>query len=597
MEELFVSAAHAAALQAMDPGGGLVRQVAAMRVGYAAAVEACARAAATVGAPEAHRAWHWMRGLRALRCFSVAARRWVREELVGVRDAARHWGDHDMPKSVRKALRAAAKRALLVLDVTRVTCACAVEAMGGGSPTVEALAADEDDVDALVQDTLLALHHSGLSAADATLREHYTCGHYVHSSTQHAMVGADTFVAPGHAAHMLLDLLARHAMPCGVQPYAHVALDTPSLDDYRAVCAGVGTTVSCLWWTGTAPRPAALCVDRFVLDTSLATVRQRVVLPGTPEALQRLTEPTADHEDELLTRDASFAHDERLALDDIAVHLAQGHRAPVAAFTSTRYTFVAPRAEVVVTLDCGVSFLALSGDWAAFRRALLGANDGEYIRYPHCVLSLQVMSHAPSWVKKLFRDPKVLHYAPRFSLHQASVAVGYGHTAYAVGLQNDAALARARLAELKRDEAQQRKAQRGKLMPLDIGYNLEEMREGRVLFMGNESRGDPKTYLTNERTAFSWMETATFLAFNALSLFAVDSQATRVGGLMSMIAAFSFAAYALFRWQWRQRALRQGRQLGPFVDRVGPVLAVAIMGTMLVGQVVVSNLLGTVIGQ
>jgi hypothetical protein len=129
---------------------------------------------------------------------------------------------------------------------------------------------------------------------------------------------------------------------------------------------------------------------------------------------------------------------------------------------------------------------------------------------------------------------------------------------------------------------------------LESGVSATEAEKGRVLFMSKGAASDPKVYMTLERTLFTWIGHGVFVGAAALSLFVLNTPATRYGGLAFFAIALILCAYPMIRWRLRLAALIHGTDnIVPFPDFLGPAVAVLLLVTMLGVVIVMTALFGS----
>ncbi|KAI9297342.1 vacuolar transporter chaperone 4 [Neoconidiobolus thromboides FSU 785] len=89
-------------------------------------------------------------------------------------------------------------------------------------------------------------------------------------------------------------------------------------------------------------------------------------------------------------------------------------------------------------------------------------------------------------------------------------------------------------------------------------------------------RVEPKVFFANERTFLSWLNFALVLGGLALGLLNFGDWVGQISGLIFTIIALLVMVYALFVFQWRAEKIRR-REPGPYDDRAGPILLVAVI--------------------
>lgn len=203
----------------------------------------------------------------------------------------------------------------------------------------------------------------------------------------------------------------------------------------------------------------------------------------------------------------------------------------------------------------------LDFDWIVFS----AQGGGAPREWPWAVLKVQRNLNAvPKWYNKVLDLPVVM-YSPNFSLQDV--------------LQERFA------PEVASEDVKRKRLEQG----LESSASADEALKGRVLHMAQDARTDPKVYMTLERTLFSWTNAAVFVGLTAISLFNLNTPATRYGGLVFFACAVVLALYPLVRWRVRLAALLgEDRDLRPFVDFVGPAVAIAVLVGMVVTVVVTS---------
>ncbi|KXN71568.1 hypothetical protein CONCODRAFT_38185, partial [Conidiobolus coronatus NRRL 28638] len=94
-------------------------------------------------------------------------------------------------------------------------------------------------------------------------------------------------------------------------------------------------------------------------------------------------------------------------------------------------------------------------------------------------------------------------------------------------------------------------------------------------------RVEPKVFFANERTFLSWLNFTLVLGSLALGLLNFGDRIGQISGLIFTLISIFVMIYSLYIYQWRAEMIRN-REGGPYDDRTGPIVLVAVIFTAVV---------------
>lgn len=386
----------------------------------------------------------------------------------------------------------------------------------------------------------------------------------------------DCFILSEDSVSSLFIRLSRYLRHYDTRRVCSVFLDCPDGSNFRAWRKGVSDNVQWLEWDDDSRQWSHV---RWSLNPA----------DGTSQ-IQRHDYDNDDDEGEW----QMMVHDDMCS---------SSSPVSVSRFLRTRFVS-ADGGSVVVTVDHSVSLAPCRlTDIQSFVSDDFGMQQTFLFR-PYgrafCSVRLCAQMRSPKWVRWVMTLPE-LRYAPEAHVEMASVA----HTVLRLGtsgkakddnedeeeeeeeeeeedsyprVMSDAALAR-RIAEWKSDRKTMKK----------IGPSVEEEEEDGHMLLHQDVSNDPTSFLTTERTLFGWMGMCLFIALSGLNLLNARSPGSFYGGMIAVASSFVLAGYALFRWAWRNGELSKTDSVGtiaPFVDHIGPAIALIVSGVMLLGTFV-----------
>lgn len=404
----------------------------------------------------------------------------------------------------------------------------------------------------------------------------------------------DNYLIPGHAVDFMLMRLARHARLVRRGPCCMAVLDTSNLQEYRWVRSGaLGTPASCslVLWDGKHHYPETLTIERWSVDDRDGRVIRQSCRVAAKDVGEFLDICRASPDGSATQRDAAYRCADGLWDKDsfafeAGKHIAEKKLYPSTFICATETTLASLDGSVMITLYSNVSFAPITRQVHNYSLDMVDAS--EFMCFPGAFFSIRIRGGdmPPKWLKDVMMWPD-LHYCPEGSISTVAVAHVHGDRKNQLWQHSGVALEQ-RMAEIKKLRKTHKKQQ---------SVQQEQENSGKAQWVNKEFSKDPKSFMTNERTLFAWLGTCTFLALSGISLLSMGSDSGfQAGGLMSLGAAMVLAIYALFRWIWRTLELRRARlrdtkpQLAPFVDHLGPLLAIGLCVVMLIGSVTIQTI-------
>lgn len=96
-------------------------------------------------------------------------------------------------------------------------------------------------------------------------------------------------------------------------------------------------------------------------------------------------------------------------------------------------------------------------------------------------------------------------------------------------------------------------------------------------------RVEPKTYFSNERSLFQWLNITVILAAMAMAIVGFGNDAAKIAGQILVFIAVLFSVYALILFYYRLRAMKYHKGAEAFEDNWGPAILMVIVVLAMLG--------------
>jgi len=100
---------------------------------------------------------------------------------------------------------------------------------------------------------------------------------------------------------------------------------------------------------------------------------------------------------------------------------------------------------------------------------------------------------------------------------------------------------------------------------------------GEIIPVVPNERLEPKTFFANERTYVSYLKSCLVVIVGCFTLVSMQKLAAMVIGIVFICLAALMTFYAVWRYHWRRKLIRQGNPDVALDDNVGPILISVLM--------------------